>query len=157
MWFRGNGRHYKIPLCPGVYREEFMKRAKQCNGKDDDEKRLYLEQRMLEEFSTTGAALLRASDMVNTYLAAQHFGMPTRLLDWTTNPLAALFFAVEKQEDHARAGEVYVMEAKKILPPVKEGVKGDEGLWVIVRLRHPYVVDAIGKSFGARRINLGRL
>ena len=39
---------------------------------------------------------------------AQHHGMATRLLDWTTNPLAALWFAIEKPAEKEKDGVVWV-------------------------------------------------
>ena len=151
VWFRGNGTIYPVPLRPGVHRDDFTIIAqKRSHGTNDEEKRLNLERAMLDEFRTSGAVFLDANNIVAVYLIAQHYGMPTRLLDWTTNPLAGLFFAVDDKTKHDVDGEVFVMEAKQILPPVPAGVKGDLGLWNVVGMRHPYVTDAIGQSFWHR-------
>ncbi len=50
---------------------------------------------------------------------AQHFGMATRLLDWTTNPLAALWFTVEKPAINSRDGVVWVFA-----PALEDHVSG---------------------------------
>lgn len=43
----------------------------------------------------------------DTLVKMQHYGMPTRLLDATTNPLVALYFACESQHEKDKDGAVY--------------------------------------------------
>ncbi len=142
-WFRGHDkRTYKLE--PGVYREGFTKQAQTIYGKDLESKRLNLEREMLSEFRTTGATMLDPNRIVPLYFIAQHFGMPTRLLDWTANPLAALFFAVREHE--TEDGDVFVMEPTQVIPRPQPNIKG-EPLQHVRTMRHPYVEDAIGMSF----------
>lgn len=75
------------------------------------------EKKMLSELRRIGAAYLPQQDAGDWELMviAQHFAMATRLLDWTSNPLAALWFACsshEKGDCH-----VYVLEADTLLIP----------------------------------------
>jgi FRG domain len=147
VWFRGIGKIHRTPLSPGVYRDDFTRRAQKSPGAHLEAKRLQTERMMLDEFRSVGAGFFDANRIVDLYFIAQHHGMPTRLLDWTTNPLAGLFFAVENLGDHDKDGEVFVMEARGSLPKVTPGATGDDALWGPVAMRHPYVADAIGESF----------
>lgn len=40
---------------------------------------------------------------------AQHHGLPTRFMDWTTNPLVALYFAVRHTSERSHDSAVYVL------------------------------------------------
>jgi hypothetical protein len=152
LWYRGVNQEFEYQL-PGVYRRDFTERAEKLRfGKPDKEdKRLRLECEMLEQFRSAGAMYLNSDNNVEIYFAAQHFGMPTRLLDWSANPLTALFFACV--DEPMKDGFVYAMNAGMIIPSGATS-RGTKKLpRSIMSMRHWFVSYAIGLSLWEKEEN----
>ncbi len=84
--FRGHN-NFMWELLPKIAREDFV-----FISKSDSELK------MIETFKRYARQYL-SKEIKNEwdyFALAQHYGMATRLLDWTTNPLAALWFCVNK-------------------------------------------------------------
>lgn len=94
LWFRGQ-TNATWGLIPRIWRIEY---------KDANEAEMRLEFESVGHPLTPGAGF----DKWHWYFLMQHYGAPTRLLDWTVNPLVALYFAVRELTEHE--GAVWVVD-----------------------------------------------
>jgi hypothetical protein len=93
------GQNTNKALIPKIARHYFKK------SREVDEKR------MLREFIINAKPQLQTKleTKLDKLVVAQHYGIPTRLLDWTENPLTALYFATNRVNEDADHSVVWVI------------------------------------------------
>jgi FRG domain len=93
-WYRGHSDSGWM-LLPSMYRP----------GVDfNKERELFRDFKI--RMSTEGA--FNPQNEMDWLFIAQHHGLPTRMLDWTENPLVALFFAVENYSN-GKDGKIFAL------------------------------------------------
>jgi hypothetical protein len=78
VWYRGVKRR-SYELVPSYLRHP------QLRGKEHN---------LMARFARQGARYLDTKDKWERLAFMQHYGVPTKLIDWTTNPTAAIYFAL---------------------------------------------------------------
>lgn len=90
-WYRGCSR-LRYDLLPKIARG--AKGARKFSDVRPNENRMYREFRERAKPHVTG----HADDEWDNMFIMQHYGVPTRLLDWSESPFVALFFALQPRK-----------------------------------------------------------
>ncbi|MCU7866649.1 MAG: FRG domain-containing protein [Candidatus Thiodiazotropha sp. (ex Lucinoma borealis)] len=97
FYFRGHSDHEGFSLVPSIYREKEW---------------IENEHRMFREIiMKCPNDFVQVNSSFEKLVRMQHYSLPTRLLDLTANPLAALFFAVNENPD--KDAEVLIFRIPK--------------------------------------------
>lgn len=113
LWFRGESNtEFKTPLIPNAYRilSETLRYTK--NKRFFSKNIKAIEANIDSEYYRKSFRYLKdikvKNNFVNRYFLMQHYGIQTRLLDWSENALIALYFAVSSNDDND--GRIWILK-----------------------------------------------
>ncbi|MFC2427318.1 MAG: FRG domain-containing protein, partial [Capnocytophaga leadbetteri] len=101
LFYRGHSNEKKFELEPSIYRKD-----------DKTNKLLYIENedKIYRETIAKVPYDFNGKNTIESLVLMQHYGVPTRILDLTTNPLVALYFACDDDNHKKAEGEVIVFD-----------------------------------------------
>ncbi len=138
LWFRGQ-QNARWGLQPKLWRPEFRVAAQPES-----------EAEIRQEFQSRALQMVQGrlpADKWEWYFLMQHYGAPTRLLDWTDSPLIALFFALHEHPGD-RDAAVWMLDPWWLNQKMRKGIDGPmEADWEEAQ---PYLLD-IEEAFGGSK------
>lgn len=117
IWFRGEDSE-NYYLVPNIYRTTSNNEKQYFNDIQNPKAIYQTEQNIDSDFNRKSSVFFANKGIVsnpwNRYFLKQHYGVKTRLLDWTENALFALFFAICNDKKFDKNGKVWILSPYKL-------------------------------------------